>query len=513
MRLVIVHHHLNRGGVTQVIQNHLRALAAGPAEQRPESVLILHDGQQEGWNPSSAEGLAVRMLIEPRLAYDRPDAKAEPELLAGVLLAHLEQEGLSPDETLVHVHNHSLGKSVSLPGALCRLSAAGWKLLLQVHDFAEDNRPANYAHLANGLSKEPKRLGELLYPQANHLHYATLTHHDAELLKVAGVDSHRVHPLPNPAAEFSGPPTAEEAQARVFPKLGMSQGQRLFAYPVRGIRRKNLGEMLLLAALASEREVFAVTLAPKNPSELKSFSRWEELADRLNLPCRFGTGGRYGLAFTDTLAASEALLTTSVAEGFGMVFLEAWLAGRPLVGRDLPWITDEFRESGMRLDTLWRSLPVPLELLDLPSTRDALAETHRGACRAYGVDPLSTAELLVEIDSLTSGGAIDFARLTPDQQAGLIERVATDSELKESLSESLGIDQLLGGSAEAGAIEANAEVVRRHYSPQAIGERLSETYQAVLQSSQGRAAPAEGGERLLRRCLSPERLHAVRLEP
>ena len=47
-------------------------------------------------------------------------------------------------------------------------------------------------------------------------------------------------------------------------------------------------------------------------------------------------GAPGGLEFFENLAAADAVATTSLAEGFGMVFLEAWLAGRPLVGRDLP---------------------------------------------------------------------------------------------------------------------------------------------------------------------------------
>ena len=37
---------------------------------------------------------------------------------------------------------------------------------------------------------------------------------------------------------------------------------------------------------------------------------------------------------------------TSLAEGFGMVFLESWLAECPLLGRDLPEITRDFVEAG-----------------------------------------------------------------------------------------------------------------------------------------------------------------------
>src|SRR5690606_30547260 len=99
-----------------------------------------------------------------------------------------------------------------------------------------------------------------------------------------------LHVLPNPAAEFAQLPSPDEARERVFRALGLPPAARLVVYPVRGIRRKNLGEMLLLSALAPEGTYFAVTLRPKNPVEAASFDRWRLLAESLGLPCRFDIG-------------------------------------------------------------------------------------------------------------------------------------------------------------------------------------------------------------------------------
>jgi hypothetical protein len=67
-----------------------------------------------------------------------------------------------------------------------------------------------------------------------------LTTRDAALLKRAGAPPERVHHLPNPGAAgwpVPGPPPAD--------------GGRL--YPTRAIRRKNLGEFLLWAAMRAAR--------------------------------------------------------------------------------------------------------------------------------------------------------------------------------------------------------------------------------------------------------------------
>lgn len=468
MQLAILHHHLNRGGVTSVIANHLRALATLPEDERPERVAVLFDGQRDGWPGETPEGLAVELVVEPALAYDAaamPQAAgADPDALAATLAERLAACGLAASDTLLHVHNHSLGKNASLPGALSRLAADGWRMLLQVHDFAEDNRPENYRHLQEAIGEtDADLLGAILYPQGPGVHYATLTERDADILRNAGVPDARLHPLPNPVAEFGGMPSRADARAEVLPLLGLPPEARLVVYPVRGIRRKNLGEMLLLSALAPEGTWFAITLRPKNPVEAASFDRWRRLAEELGLPCRFNTGGPkeeggYGCDFKATLAAADAILTTSVAEGFGMVFLEAWLAGKPLVGRDLPEITREFKAVGMEFRSLWAELRAAANL-------DA-----------------------------------DFGRLTADEQV---------RALRNTRRPDVPID--LGIEAASADIEANTRLVREHYSTVRIGRRLHEVYASLLEADEG-PEPTIRGAAIVEHFAAPERQHPIRFE-
>ena len=52
MKLAIFHYHLNPGGVTQVIRNHLRALAAAGAQDQIEQVAVIASGRLGGWRGS-----------------------------------------------------------------------------------------------------------------------------------------------------------------------------------------------------------------------------------------------------------------------------------------------------------------------------------------------------------------------------------------------------------------------------------------------------------------------------
>ena len=324
MKLVVIHYHLNRGGVTQVVINHLHALATLPRGERPTEVLVLHDGQQDGW-PTDLWGTTpppfdVTLATLPGIRYDSTTSLSNPESLARAIGKTLQAAGFDPSTTPLHVHNHALGKNASLPGALQQLATHGFRLLLQVHDFAEDFRPANYRHLMRATKSEnAQQLAAKQFPAGPAIHYAVLNGRDQALLTTAGVNQKQLHALPNPALPFHGIPSREEARGRVLSQLQLAADARLVVYPVRGIRRKNLGEMLLHAALAGDDSCYAATLAPTSPAEVAPFLHWCDLAEELDLGCRFDIGASHGVDFLDAVAAADALITTSVAEGFGMV--------------------------------------------------------------------------------------------------------------------------------------------------------------------------------------------------
>ena len=186
MRVAIVHYHLQSGGVTRIVCHLQKALA-----QRG-----VHTTALTGKPP--AFQVNGRFRVIPGLQYeaDRP-AIAPAELAAQMRREATAALGGPPD--LWHVHNHSLGKSLVLPVALRQLADEGEHILFQIHDFAEDGRPANYrAMLARMAGGQGSALSRLLYPQADHLHYAVLNGRDYRFLQDAGLHPEQLHLLPNP---------------------------------------------------------------------------------------------------------------------------------------------------------------------------------------------------------------------------------------------------------------------------------------------------------------------------
>ena len=479
--VAVAHHHLNRGGVTRVAANHLLALAAAAPADRPPTAALLTGGRREAWGPHADElaaaGVRVADVTVPGLDYDDQTAAAPG---AGTLADRLERglhdAGADPTATVLHMHNHALGKTVALPGAVAELARRGWRCLLQLHDFAEEFRPANFARLRDALGPEAT-----LYPQASHVHYAVLNGRDRGVLEDLGVPADRLHFLPNPVADFPPLPDKSDARRALAAACDVPADAKYLVYPVRGIRRKNLGEAILTGLLEPD-AVVGVTLEPRNPVELRFHDRWRAFAAELDLPVRFGTGEKGGCSFHQNLAAADAVLTTSVAEGFGMVFLEAWLADRPLLGRDLPHVTADFKADGLALPGLYDSLTVPLAWVP------EFPDRFRAGCEKLLADyrrPWDDAAFDAALAAKSAGDRVDFGDLDEPMQEAVIRRIADDPAARGEVR-SVETDP---GRPNDATVAANAAVVRTKYDLLGSGRRLRAVYDAVLASPVGPVGP------------------------
>lgn len=535
MKLVILHYHLNRGGVSRVIQSHMEALhcqfadrsgpvgenqiegeggtrritgAVGnhrkPSEQHPYEplpVILLYGGRREGWPgnlPSPFSSLQVVLEPTPLLDYDNVHGRTGPGLedaLEEQIRQVLHRHGCRAEETIFHVHNHSLGKNTALPSVLGRLAEAGYPMLLQIHDFAEDFRPANYrALLERRSSRSDGGDPAWLYPQAEHVHYAVLNSRDRQVLLRAGVPTDRLHLLPNPVVGPGPLPEHQEAKTRLEKRLGIPASDRYFLYPVRAIRRKNLGEAVLCSVLAEPGVWIGVTLAPLNPVEKKGYEQWKQWTAQHGVRCVWETGEQGGLRLADNLAAAHALLSTSITEGFGMVFLESWLVGRPLLGRNLPEITGDFERLGLRLPGMWRRLAVPLDWLGAERVRERLLAVYRRVLADYQ-RPMQS-DWADALDEKLADSAVDFGDLDEPLQQEVLEKILSDkgssSRLRRQfLEKNPAAASLLARLPDQDAlVRENARVVDEHFSPHRLGQRLWAIYQTLAHAR--RSGPVEG---------------------
>jgi glycosyltransferase involved in cell wall biosynthesis len=450
MRMAIVHYHLRKGGVTRVIASSLEALG-----QRGIEAVVLSSTEP-------GESIPCPYVVVPELAYTTKASVESADRLHGAMLEGARSI-LGQDPDLWHIHNHCLGKNVNFPPVLKRLLNDGHRALLHIHDFAEDGRPGNYTGQQSPFIKGVfEDYDTSLYPVAPQVGYAVLNGRDRTVLQKAGVPTEQIHWLPNAVSV----PSTDSIDDRGSP------GIPLVLYPTRAIRRKNLGELLLLSIACPEAR-FATTLAPKNPLWFSIYNKWTNLAAELRLNIEFGMGEAPGTNFGELVASASAMVTTSVGEGFGLAFLEPWLFGKPLCGRNLPELTGDFRNNGISLPDLYDGLPVSLALFDLASQKSRFMASLESAYRAFGRS-ISGDELETAWQTRIDDEMIDFGSLDETAQAEVIRELAGNRGCINSPYPG-GIDQL-----DSDVVATNVDRIRSTYGLGNYGEKLEHIYHSIL---------------------------------
>jgi hypothetical protein len=201
-------------------------------------------------------------------------------------------------------------------------------------------------------------------------HYAAVNGRDHSFLRRAGLAGEGTHLLPNAVVPLSA-------------KEGLRRTRYL--YPVRGSRRKNIGEALLLSLFIPEGRTVAVTLPPAASRDAPAYDHWKSLAARLRLPVEFEIGERETLQ--EAMGSCFCALTTSIKEGFGFSFLEPWTAGRAVIGRRIDYVCRDFEQSGVKFDACYDEVAVPMVYLPAPLLRHKMESALAMTYRSYGIAP------------------------------------------------------------------------------------------------------------------------------
>jgi glycosyltransferase involved in cell wall biosynthesis len=492
MRIAIVHYHLRPGGVTRVIQHSLSALAesARKTSSKDDIQIIVLAGEL----PSPSMPITSYAVIEALSYNPSPNLSPKP-IIAQLKVTAKQALGEIPD--VWHFHNHALGKNLIIPEIVHHLAQEGQRLLLQLHDFAEDGRPDNYKFLRDHLGHgDPLRLGAHLYPQGEHIHYALINQRDLKFLRLSGVKESQLHYLPDAVSM--------ESNEELEPSKKDRSDKGFFLYPTRAIRRKNLGEFLLWSAMAEEGDHFAVTRAPKNPLAQPVYNDWVGFAQSLELPVKFAVSEKWQGDFPSLLRSANVLATTSVTEGFGLAFLEPWLVNRPLVGRKLPEITDEFERMGVDLSTLYNQILIPIEWVGLDRFHQAVQQALKQVYESYGWTARDD-DVERAVETAITGEYIDFGRLDEDLQKTVIERIVRSPSLKAEIVP----PKLELADDQTNTIQQNRKIVKEQFNLQKYGKRLLQIYQTVAESDVGPIHEIHA-DVLLDKFLAPERFWLLR---
>lgn len=436
--------------------------------------------------PYSGKVIQQVQVVEG-LDYTDTNSVIDPKLLKQRMEdAAISTLGELPD--VWHIHNHSLGKNPGLSGAVAELAHSGAHLLLQPHDFAEDGRPDNFSNLGDTRS--------LLYPTGAHIHYAVLNRRDQVFLQTIMEElPSPVHLLANAIPDIPETKEISSSSLQYIP-------DNLFLYPVRAVRRKNLGELVLLAMSYPEFH-FANSLGPTNPSFLPLYQSWIEYAREHELAVTFGLGECSDITFAEMVNHAKSIINVSVAEGFGLGFLEPWTFRKSLCGRNLSEITSDFSDLGVKLDHMYEELFIDPSFIDLQELRNTIYQSLRNTYYQYQKEiPDNAIDRATE--SIASPEGVKFGRLNENMQKDIIHRIKSSRDSIASIRQQAKLEIL--NDAE---IDSNRSAVNENFSLSEYGNKVFDLYQDLVNHPSERVSFADGNQ-MLEQFLCPERFNLLR---
>jgi glycosyltransferase involved in cell wall biosynthesis len=416
---VVVHYHLRPGGIRRVIEHALPWLVRQAPRPVDQVVLATGEADDADWNDRLREGLRpvpVDFEIDAAWGYLTEQKRRidwiRRHVRAG--LGRLLSEGNASD-TIVWAHNLGIARNLVLAEELleaCR--ARGIRLLSHHHDWWFENRWQRWPDVQRAGLRSLQGVARITFRGGEMIRHAAINSLDAGILRRhlktnAGW-------LPNLSGPLREPEEKELRATRrwVDEQLG-ERGAPVWILPCRLLRRKNVAEALLLARWLRPEAWLVVTGSASSREEESYAWRLTESARAGNWRLRLGLLRGEASEVPDVpelLGISEAVLLTSIQEGFGLPYLEAAAAGRPLVARSLHNIAPDLRRFGFQFPHAYEEIGIDPALFDWRAEVTRQARLYRSwrkrmpsSCRDFTQEPRILAQR-------HEPGPVPFSRLT-----------------------------------------------------------------------------------------------------
>jgi glycosyltransferase involved in cell wall biosynthesis len=427
-RVVVVHYHLRPGGVRRVIELALPAIARA-APDLSEIVLAVGEADDPAWVESlrGAMGkVALRVKVEPSFRY-LAEQRASAESVRARLLSAMEP--LLHDTDVVWIHNPALGRNPILSDVIAR-EAARRKIsvVFHHHDFWFENRWARWPEMRAAGYPTLDAVARVVFPVQPGIVHATINRLDHSILHREF--GRRAVWLPNPAVR-GGPPAPERIRAagEWFARQLDDSGP-IWLCPTRLLRRKNLAEAILLTRWLRPEAWMVSTAGVSSENEESYARRLTDAARKNGWRVRFSLlagAGSDAPRMEELKAASEVVLLTSIQEGFGLPYLEAVAAGRPLLARRLPNVAPDLRRWGFRLPHTYPEVWIDAQCFDIRREQ----KRQRTLWNRWRAALPSACRGLIESPPFASADVqerpLAFSRLTLDAQIEILSRPAEET--------------------------------------------------------------------------------------
>ncbi|WP_028973779.1 hypothetical protein [Spirochaeta cellobiosiphila] len=430
MKILILHYHLLPGGVTNVIIDQVKSLLTLASVEH----ITLISGQSDNIdnvNKCFPKSDKVSIEVLPSVGYR--NVSSNEELISSKQELALSLTPFVRQHDLIWIHNYHLGKNIPLTAYWLDIiqQTKDKKFLLHIHDFPESGRFDN-------LSLLRKHLNKPLYPLNNHVKYALINYRDYDYLRKNGINEDQVFFLPNPIKEEIIPPLDPKTSHDMMSYLstfykGIKKDCPFRLYPVRSIRRKNIGEALFWSILQPEYNII-ITLPGVSNREKNYSQKIESFLKEYPIPSATSAGlilSQKGYSFTNIVSASHSVISTSVQEGFGYLFLNSQIWNKPLLARQLPILKGFDKYFDWQMSTFYTELLVPINKEDLVRLKTAYLNKLK-SLKAY-INTQVMESLSIKIQTIGKEGWIDFSFLSLNDQLNIIKTTHQDEKLRESI--------------------------------------------------------------------------------
>ena len=418
--LVVLHSHWRPGGVRRVVELGLPEIVQF-AQSGLRQVTVLSGGAADERPNFPTLGIQPRFIVEPTFDYLPAGSPNVAVILQKIreVLAQVIGHG-DPRKVVIWFHNPALAKNPLVCVGVREFAAAnGVAVVMHHHDFWSAGRWERWETLRACGLETLESAAHATFMAGVRCRHVTVNRADSQ--SIAPFFSGTVDHLPNPVVRSTAREDNPEVQKWISE---FTNGRPLWICPTRLLRRKNLLEAVLLARWLRPEAVLATTSAAFSPDEEAYASAVRGVAEASHGGVVLGLlDGRPHGEVAMLLRAAEAVLSTSVREGFGMSFIEAAAVGTPLIARRLPHVEPDLKALGFsfphQYDEVWID-PSLIEMRAEINRRQALASRLSNKLRLFG----GTNHLAAPCDH---GGPVAFSRLTLEGQLEVLSHAASES--------------------------------------------------------------------------------------
>jgi glycosyltransferase involved in cell wall biosynthesis len=370
MKLAIFHYHFRPGGVRRVIELALPHLMRVIKPRIDAVVLAGGEAPDSHWTHYLTEKLprmSVELPTDPAMGYFG-ESGLSPAMCMEEARRAVEKvlQGANRENCVVWAHNMGLARNPFLAKALAEVTARRQILLLEHHhDWWFDNRWQRWPELRNVGFRSLSKTANLLFPAQPNIRHVAINRADFALLHRNYGDNAQW--MPNLMECGVAPDDSQVKAARFWLKEIIGKRAPVWLYPCRLLRRKNIAEALLLMRWLRPGAWLVTTGGPSSPGERAYAETLSRAAACNRWPIKLGVlKGREPASpkLPELFGASETVISTSIQEGFGLPFLEASAAGRPLIARALPNIFPDLKDFGFHFPQAYEDVWIDPALFD-----------------------------------------------------------------------------------------------------------------------------------------------------